>query len=559
MHKEITKRTHNSAGLTGSRRDLSVWAKGTRSYAPTATMLPIARISSRPACSRAVYLQRRTPVIRRTFLGWLKSKTKAAPAPPKPLLEQDDLFHPFTTSPIPSIRDRAKVIKSMAPCPVCLEINGQNKTVTYDCLDCGWPTHCSEEHHAQDLDHAKYCGRLREVNEDEHDLRSGRQMWEFELPGEQSYEEAISFANWDLLWYTRGFPSIDTDRSRRHLSKLLTYPMTIAGILHQYSGFTTRNQRLTPEGARSMAALRSVLFSDAAISSRENPLALQDTVRVFMVGARAESSLPPHVWEELNHCFPNVNIHLHFIGPQAALPAAPSSDSSKPTDATTTAEQAKSAEPAPVETKTAASTPVPTEHPAAESGAEGESSPLAIWMPATPVISKPGMRSRDELAKWGVPSYTDPRNKHMTLTSIRSRYEEMHEQFGPFDPYTDVFFFFCPGFGFPSPTHPELLQIESPDEWAGVLQELLPTKCAIFVTGFSPTDVERDVKSLDGVAGVEGEFDWILTPGNNPFGSEKWDVADFDPRVMIRPNWGVWGIRGKQREIQRRHVEEFAG
>jgi splicing suppressor protein 51 len=34
-------------------------------------------------------------------------------------------------------------------------------------------------------DHQEYCGRLREVNEDEHDIRSGRPMNEFEnLPGE---------------------------------------------------------------------------------------------------------------------------------------------------------------------------------------------------------------------------------------------------------------------------------------------------------------------------------------------------------------------------------------
>lgn len=34
-----------------------------------------------------------------------------------------------------------------------------------------------EEHHKH------VCGVLREVNEDEHDLRSGRRMKEFEFPG----------------------------------------------------------------------------------------------------------------------------------------------------------------------------------------------------------------------------------------------------------------------------------------------------------------------------------------------------------------------------------------
>jgi splicing suppressor protein 51 len=77
--------------------------------------------------------------------------------------------------------------------------------------------------------------------------------------GPQGYEEAISFANWDVFWYTRGFPSMDTERSRRHASKLLTYPITIGGTLHQHSGLTLKNQRLTPEGSRSLAGKRTYL------------------------------------------------------------------------------------------------------------------------------------------------------------------------------------------------------------------------------------------------------------------------------------------------------------
>jgi len=84
---------------------------------------------------------------------------------------------------------------------------------------------------------------------------------------------------------------------------------------------------------------------------------------------------------------------------------------------------------------------------------------------------------------------------------------------------------------------------------------ILDTKCPLFVTGFSPTDVERDVRSLDGVDGVSGEFDWVLTPGVNPFGSEKWDIAEFDPRVMVKTNWGVWGIKGKRRDIREGYEE----
>ena len=212
----------------------------------------------------------------------LFSLFKKAPAKPEsqPTLSQDNLFHPFSRSPFPAVVARGEAIKSLAPCPVCAShhhhihdhVKAQPREVAFECPDCGWPTHCSEEHWRADQEHAKYCSRLREVNEDEHDLRSGRRLREFELPGTlpllpiaqlrnlpsvsvgpQDTEAAISFSNWDVFWYTRNFPSMDTERSQRHASKLLTYPITIGSVLHQYSALTLGNQRLTPEGSRSLA------------------------------------------------------------------------------------------------------------------------------------------------------------------------------------------------------------------------------------------------------------------------------------------------------------------
>ena len=131
----------------------------------------------------------------RTLFGWFK-KAKAAPAKkePAPVLSQDDLFHPFSQSPFPAIRARGEAIQKLAPCPVCAaeakgahgghaHTHAQPKAVKFECPDCGWPTHCSEEHWRADTEHKKYCSRLREVNEDEHDMRSGRRMKDFELPG----------------------------------------------------------------------------------------------------------------------------------------------------------------------------------------------------------------------------------------------------------------------------------------------------------------------------------------------------------------------------------------
>lgn len=107
------------------------------------------------------------------------------------LLAEDNLFHPFSKSPFPAVRARSEAIQSLAPCPVCASSHNhlhphtqaQPRAVKFECPDCGWPTHCSEEHWSRDTEHQKYCARLREANEDEHDLRSGRRMREFELPG----------------------------------------------------------------------------------------------------------------------------------------------------------------------------------------------------------------------------------------------------------------------------------------------------------------------------------------------------------------------------------------
>lgn len=125
-----------------------------------------------------------------------RSSLDAVP-PPGLLLTQDNLFHPFSRSPIPAIVERGKTVRELAPCPVCSTHHSHTiattsetvqtveppKSIAFECPDCGWPTHCSEEHWKADEEHKEYCARLREVNEDEHDLRSGRTFPEFGLPG----------------------------------------------------------------------------------------------------------------------------------------------------------------------------------------------------------------------------------------------------------------------------------------------------------------------------------------------------------------------------------------
>lgn len=64
-------------------------------------------------------------------------------------------------------------------------------------------------------------------------------------------------SNWDTLFYTRNFPSINSERAKRHVSKLLTYPMTMASVMHRLGPYAGSrgglDGRLTAEGSRSMA------------------------------------------------------------------------------------------------------------------------------------------------------------------------------------------------------------------------------------------------------------------------------------------------------------------
>jgi hypothetical protein len=152
------------------------------------TLRPAARLWS-SARHRQPCLSLARAVNRRPLMSFLRrvKETVAQRPDPVPTLLQDNLFHPFSKSPFPAIKARGEAISKLAPCPVCAaessDVHASPKAVKFECPDCGWPTHCLEEHWASDEEHKKYCSRLREVNEDEHDIRSGRRIWEFEFPG----------------------------------------------------------------------------------------------------------------------------------------------------------------------------------------------------------------------------------------------------------------------------------------------------------------------------------------------------------------------------------------
>jgi len=128
--------------------------------------------------------------------------------------------------------------------------------VRFECPDCGIPVACCQEHWEDDFEaHLEVCDTLRQINEDDHDLHSGRFFPEFDYPTDQRAEEfVVNMSNWDTFLYTRDFAAIDEARPMRQVTRLLTYPITIASVLHELSPYNIRKGgRLTPEGLRSFS------------------------------------------------------------------------------------------------------------------------------------------------------------------------------------------------------------------------------------------------------------------------------------------------------------------
>ena len=147
----------------------------------------------------------------------------------------------------------------------------------------------------------------------------------------QSTENQLNFSDWDHILFTRSMEMISSERSLRHVTNLLSYPYTIAGVLHENSPYTIKN-RLTIEGLTSMAGIfpRRAFLTCVAIRTNALHPAPQGidrlretavntpTVRIFILGARGESSLPRYFWEQLCYCFWRVPFIIYMIGPEAS-------------------------------------------------------------------------------------------------------------------------------------------------------------------------------------------------------------------------------------------------
>jgi len=200
--------------------------------------------------------------------------TLPSPVSGNVLLQPNNLFHSFSDSPSPEIRRRAAFMKTHAYCPhpshrrtrVPLSPNDPESKkspeksaqppafVRFECPDCGIPVSCSEQHWMEDYEsHMEICDTLREANEDDHDLRSGRFHPEFEYPGPQMVEALVNMTNWDTYLYTREFGAVNDERHLRQVTRLLTYPVTIGSILSELSPYDIRDGRITTEGLKSLS------------------------------------------------------------------------------------------------------------------------------------------------------------------------------------------------------------------------------------------------------------------------------------------------------------------
>ena len=289
------------------------------------------------------------------------------------------------------------------------------------------------------------------------------------------------------------------------------------------------------------SALHSILHLPPGASDSISDGRPASVIRVIIMGARSESTLPPVHWEQLTYMFPRSIFHLYFVGPEAGLP---------------------------------------------------------MLHPLDPRRRKNYEFS--ERAGWGCPSHTLHVSPRLSITTLKSAYQDVHSQLGPFDPYTDVFFAFSPGLGFPHQPgldvnrRPKVASdddaeakdwgkvttqplVQAQTTWRLALSKILQTKCPVFFTAFSPLDLQRDVSALYGtsppsfrhhskhrefpdyvglptapvehIEGVTDEFELIISPGKNEFGSLKWEIAEWDVRVAVKANWGLWGIRGKKYDV----------
>ncbi|EGW33736.1 uncharacterized protein SPAPADRAFT_59099 [Spathaspora passalidarum NRRL Y-27907] len=101
-------------------------------------------------------------------------------------------------------------------------------------------------------------------------------------------------------------------------TKILTYPMTIASLLHKNSPYQQEPKGpITLEGLKSLSALRYTLYPPHAKSAETDVVYRERPMRIFILGSRMESMLPGYVWKQFGYLFPGTRFQIHLVGPEA--------------------------------------------------------------------------------------------------------------------------------------------------------------------------------------------------------------------------------------------------
>lgn len=255
-------------------------------------------------------LFRRTQILQSRNISFLKKLLSLDTAESN---EAERHLYSWDESPYEDIRTRAAYIRTKAKCPVT------KKLVNFVCPKSGIPTHHDEEAWKNDNEYQskKIYELLRKVNLYEHDLRSGRKFDEFIFPGPSEHDFTTSMSSWDAFFYTRDFNPMNTEFNLAAATKVLTYPVTIASLLHKFTPYGLEPKGpLTIEGLRSLSALKYTLYSQN--NKKDSEVTFKDrAMRIFIVGAKMEAMLPGYVWKQLGYLFPETKFEIHFIGPHS--------------------------------------------------------------------------------------------------------------------------------------------------------------------------------------------------------------------------------------------------
>lgn len=262
---QVLRQRSRLQGLVYARRTAPTWSRSFGSDASNRSL--------QSAAQQGKKNPRANVPKQSSFAPRAASTAAGASVDTRALLKPNNLFHSFTNSPSPAIRQRAAFIKQNAFCPhpshqqtrapASPHDPESRKTEAsqppahshFECPDCGVPIYCSEGHWMDDFEaHLEVCETIRQINEDDHDLHSGRFFPEFSYPGLQDENFVINMTNWDTYMFTREFDAINSDRSMRQVTRMLTYPQTIASVLHELSPYNVRGKnRLSPEGLKSLS------------------------------------------------------------------------------------------------------------------------------------------------------------------------------------------------------------------------------------------------------------------------------------------------------------------